>query len=530
DNIFTLHAIIQKYLSRERGRFYCIFVDFRRAFDSINHDKLWDSLKRKGISTNGKFMKIFQSMYSQLKSCIKVNGGLTNFFECGIGTRQGCISSPIIFSLFINDLVSYLRSNCDNGVFVSNEIEDILALMFADDVSSFSDTLVRLQRQINLIENFCKSAKMSLNLNKTKIIVFRNGGIVKQTEKWYFLGNEIEIVSLYKYLGVCFTPKLVWTKTKELLAQQAKKAAFSIFNFQKRFGHFYPSDAFKLFDSMVKPIACYGSEIWGYKYSEEIERVQTAFCKQYIGLKQNTMDSFVLGECGRYSMAVFYMTQCIKYWIKLVQMPTHRYPHQCYKMLRSLDEAGRTTWASHIRSLLFEHGFGYVWVANTVGDANRFIKIFKQRIKDISVQNWKSRIEESPKANHYKHFKSLLNVEKYLSVDLSYACRRTLANFRCSGHTLMIEKGRHMQIEREYRFCPFCVERNVYSVEDEFHFFMVCPTYQDLRNMYFKPHWHNMISLHHFYTIFKSTDDQSIFAISKFLLSAFALRNLYYPN
>lgn len=224
------------------------------------------------------------------------------------------------------------------------------------------------------------------------------------------------------------------------------------------------------------------------------------------------------------------MTQCIKYWIKLVQMPTHRYPHQCYKMLRSLDEAGRITWASHIRSLLFEHGFGYVWVANTVGDANRFIKVFKQRIKDISVQNWKSRLEESPKANHYKHFKSLLNVEKYLLVDLSYAGRSTLANFRCSGHTLMIEKGRHMQIEREYRFCPFCVERNVYTIEDEFHFFMVCPAYEDLRNIYFKLNWRNTISLHHFYSIFKSSDDKSIFAISKFLLGAFSLRNLYSPN
>lgn len=42
-----------------------------------------------------------------------------------------------------------------------------------------------------------------------------------------------------------------------------------------------------------------------YKCSEEIEKVQIAFCKQYVRLKQNTMDSFVLVECGRYSMAVF---------------------------------------------------------------------------------------------------------------------------------------------------------------------------------------------------------------------------------
>ena len=97
----SLHAVVQKYLSRQRGRFYCIFVDFRRAFDNINHEKLWDSLKRKGIKSESKFLKIFQSMCQQLKSCVKVNEGLTEFFGCNIGTRQGCISSPIIF-LWVN--------------------------------------------------------------------------------------------------------------------------------------------------------------------------------------------------------------------------------------------------------------------------------------------------------------------------------------------------------------------------------------------------------------------------------------------
>ena len=87
DNIFSLQSVVQKYLSREGGRFYCIFIDFRRAFDSINHEKLWDSLKRKGINSEGKFIKIFQSMYRKLKSCVKVNEGLTEYFECNIGTR-----------------------------------------------------------------------------------------------------------------------------------------------------------------------------------------------------------------------------------------------------------------------------------------------------------------------------------------------------------------------------------------------------------------------------------------------------------
>ena len=69
---------------------------------------------------------------------------------------------------------------------------------------------------------------MSLNLSKTKIIVFRNGGIVKEIEHWFYQGEHIDIVPFYKYLGVYFTPKLIGTKTKEVLAYQASKQNFSL--------------------------------------------------------------------------------------------------------------------------------------------------------------------------------------------------------------------------------------------------------------------------------------------------------------
>ena len=83
--------------------------------------------------------------------------------------------------------------------------------MFADDVASFSDTIVQLQHQINRIETFCLhvSVGMQLNLFNTKIIVFRNGGVLKQTEKWFYMRAPIDVVSCYKYLGVYFTPRLV---------------------------------------------------------------------------------------------------------------------------------------------------------------------------------------------------------------------------------------------------------------------------------------------------------------------------------
>ena len=132
DHIFTLHAVTQKYLCKKGGRFYCLFIDFRKAFDSIDHDKLWGALTRKGIE--GNFLRVWKSLYSKLKSCVKVDENLTKYFDCIIGTRQGCVGSPKIISLFINDLISYLESKLNRGIFITTDIDDVLTLMFADDV------------------------------------------------------------------------------------------------------------------------------------------------------------------------------------------------------------------------------------------------------------------------------------------------------------------------------------------------------------------------------------------------------------
>ena len=173
DNIFTLHALVQKYLNKKRGRFYTLFIDFRKAFDSMKHDKLWDALERKG--TGGNFLNVWKSLYGKLKSCVKIDDNLlTTFFDCSIGTRQGWVGSPKIFTLFINDLKTYLETKLNRGIFVTTEIPDLLGLIFADDVSCFADTVVGLQRVLNELEIFCNSVSVN---GKTSIFFPCNIGV-----------------------------------------------------------------------------------------------------------------------------------------------------------------------------------------------------------------------------------------------------------------------------------------------------------------------------------------------------------------
>ena len=150
---------------------------------------------------------------------------------------------------------------------------------------------------------------------------------------------------------------------------------------------------------MVRPILCYGAQVWGYQYNEKVESVHVSFCKRYCLIPKQTTSVFVYGECGRLPLCTYYLTQSFKYWIKVLRMDTHRYPFHCYKMLKQLDDTGRKPWASNIKQLLFSFGFGFVWLAQDVGDSAQFITIFKQRVTDIYTQKWNEALHETSKAD-----------------------------------------------------------------------------------------------------------------------------------
>ena len=410
-NMFILQCLIQKYISKpgRGGRFYVLFIDFQKAFDSINHLNLFTSLKQKGL--NGKILQILISMYSEMNSYVCINEKLSDQFTFNVGTRQGDITSNIIFNLYINDLCTLLRDKGHSSIYVTDDIPNILCILFADDVANCAETAINLQQQLNSIHKYCSLTGMSINQNKTEVMVFRNGGPLRYYEKWKFGKYPIRVTPFYNYMGLLFTPKLSWSKAKNKLASQAKKTIFAIKSFKHRFGSFDYHDYFKLLDTMVKPILLYGSEIFGTEISEQLEKVQISYCKEFLGINKSVNDCMVLGECGKLPLYVEYHYKAVKYWTKLIHMPIHRYPGSCYKMIKSLDDIGRETWALSVKQLLYLYGFSIIWVTQEIGDTDLFLSVFSQRLKDCATQNWRDMINNSNRCSFYKNFKSLLAPE-----------------------------------------------------------------------------------------------------------------------
>ena len=105
DAIFILHTAIQVAKKQKKLLFTC-FVDFAKAFDTINHHLLGTKLSTIGLSR--KMLNILRNMYAKAAARVAINNNLSTPFQSSRGVRQGCNLSPIVFSLFLSDLDNHL--------------------------------------------------------------------------------------------------------------------------------------------------------------------------------------------------------------------------------------------------------------------------------------------------------------------------------------------------------------------------------------------------------------------------------------
>ena len=98
----------------------------------------------------------------------------SDYFKCTtIGIRQGCILSPFLFAFYIGELVDMMEDKGCKGIYINEEVPDLVIILYADDTAEGSDTVGRLQFMINVLVEYCRLWSLIVNLCKTKIAVFR---------------------------------------------------------------------------------------------------------------------------------------------------------------------------------------------------------------------------------------------------------------------------------------------------------------------------------------------------------------------
>ena len=136
----------------------------------------------------------------------------------------------------------------NNGNAASRYTQTSLNCMFimllADDVVLLSYTPVGLQHQLNLLARNADALDLTVNLEKSNIVVFRNGGYLARCDKWYYKDSVVKVVNAYKYLGVWFSTRFSFSHSLESQKAKAKAGIAEILKILWKLGDVSPNSFF----------------------------------------------------------------------------------------------------------------------------------------------------------------------------------------------------------------------------------------------------------------------------------------------
>ncbi len=466
DHIFTLNSLVKKYLKRRNGprKLYACFVDFSKAFDSLWRPFILEKLFKYNVG--GKFYRIIKNILSSTEAGVKLPDGVSNYFALTLGIKQGDPISPTLFNIFIDDLASEILSANNDHPNLSGNL--IPLLMYADDIVLLSESIEGLQSSLNTLNHYTSRWKLRINLKKTKVMIFENK---RSLAPIFLLGrNIVEVVEKYKYLGIIFYYTGNFKLAQNELYLKGLKALFSISS-KIDLNSINPNLAKKLFCSLVKPIICYGSEVWGEELQKILlrdfdkndlspgEKLLNKFCKFSLGVNRKAMNFAVKREMACTPICIEVIFQLLKFETRLNQLDNSRLVHYAY--LENV--SSKSNWYQFIVKLKEK--------ANSTDPI-----VIKNYFLDKFINKSNNYISNSSRLKFYNLCREEgYCIPSYLEI-LKPHIKRAVTKLRISAHGLNALTSKFNKKNNS----PNCNLCNV--PEDELHVLLQCSKFDLLRN------------------------------------------------
>ena len=268
-------------LCAEKKAFLIAFIDCKSAFDRVMRQFMLLKLHQKGV--RGKIWRIIRDMYQG--TSVSLGEYLLDVL-CGV--REGGISSPTCFILWLDDLVKELK-RAGLGVDVAGEL--LCALLYADDIALLAHTAEELQKLLDIVWNYGKKWHFSFGVSKCEVILSPLCPALEPRFRFHLGAKSLKVVNFYKYLGIEETAKphnysnFMKRKWKNVRARTVKCRCVG--------GHIDGLNAVesrKLYLTQIRPIIEFGATTIPYKETvlKELERMQAEALRNLFGFYKGT--------------------------------------------------------------------------------------------------------------------------------------------------------------------------------------------------------------------------------------------------
>ena len=478
DHLFTLHTLVYTQLQKE-NRVYAAFIDYTRAFDSVNHNKLWSYLLSIGFP--GKYLRIISQLYQSATMHVRTPGGCTRKYDITTGVLQGETLSPFLFSLYLNDMEEFINNRVRRGVQLCPRTK-VHLLAYADDVVLFGDSSGNLQEKLNALADYCEMKELTVNIEKTKTMIFNPGGRHMTSYNFTYNNHNLENVRDFTYLGLKFVPSGRTATTVATLKSKANTATIAAWKILVNSKLRSWDSRRRILDALCLSVLQYGSQIWGLEHCEEIERFNLMLYKKLLLLPKATPGYLIRLECGLKPMLSIIFKHVMTWFCKCILMSDERLPKICVNILRHWDEhypRRKRNWISRIRSIVSEHESVELWLNM---DAEKLSESIERICNSIAEKQYEKDIAAATNSHYspwYSTLRTHVEIAPYLTMDIALAKMRIIAQARLSGSPFLrlISEGSVFRFDPKSK-CPICRED---EKDDLSHFLTSCIILRPLR-------------------------------------------------
>ena len=398
-----------------------------------------------------------------------MNGYTTEPFRATWGLHQGCVLSPTLFNLFINDLPLSLK-NQTKGVKHGNL--SLHSLLKADDLAILADNITDMQRKLEKNFDWCTTWGIQVNATKLAIIHFRPKTHRALYTKMHVRGQNLDFVSEYKYLGVILDEFLSFQKALILRTEQANRAFLSLCSQLRKVGELPARVYRKLYDSLVAPVLDYEAPIWShYCSTTDLEKVQN---RLYLGVGRKHPLAAAAGDMCWMPTKWRHQLQTLSFWHYILQKGENRISKRVFlECKKKAEEEHIRNWVSVVRCILAECNLLPWWQNNSCGNGlnhREFRNVVSCCLFRSEREKWKTEMIAKPKLRTC-NFQGKIWTWRVYWVDTMQGTTV------CSGTTQRKYSATRdwnrqvcIGIPAEQRICKLCRG----AVEDEVHFCITC--------------------------------------------------------
>lgn len=265
DGLFMMRRLSEE-VTKNNEKLHTVFVDLKKAYDTVDRTLMWAILKKYGIPE--KTVNVIKGFYEGMQNRVKYAGKLSEPFETIRGLRQGCILSPLLFLLYIAEVMEKVENGLPKTVGVEvlgndNKKSVINNIFFADDASFFDKDIENVQIIISQFNKICGDFGLAISVPKTKALTFEADTCQKKsTEETVVIDSEkLEITKNFKYLGGMLSSN---TKCETEIEKRKGLAKFNFYHKYKEFFRAWVPRKMKMriYRTCILPILLYGCGTW----------------------------------------------------------------------------------------------------------------------------------------------------------------------------------------------------------------------------------------------------------------------------